>query len=145
MPTGPLASELDTHAYTPSPGTCPRAPMVCVSPEETRGFGCFLTHTLGGGKAQKNGHLSCLGAPSCPPKPIHPSRAGGHWYSGLSHEASGRAAKDDSASTLSLGPGNPLPLRSASPLKAEPVPSCCETRSSPQETVVARHTGPCMV
>ena len=43
--------------------------------------------------------------------------------------------------TLSLGPRNPLPLRSASPLKAEPVPSCCKTRSSPQETVVTDTLG----
>ena len=76
--------------------------MACISPEETRGSGCFLTHALGRGKAQKNGHSLCLGAPSHPPKPIHPSRA---------HEASGRAAKDDSASHTQ--PGTKKPTASA--------------------------------
>ena len=80
--------------------------MACVSPEETRGSGCFLTHALGRGKAQKNCHALWSGAPSHPPKPIHPSHAGGHCV-GLSHETSGRAAKDDSVSHTQPGTKKP--------------------------------------
>lgn len=114
--------------------------MACISPEETRGSGCVLTHALGRGKAQKNGHPLCLGAPSRPPKPIHPSRAGGHCVGLPTRPLEGQLRMTLQV-TLSLGPRNPLPLRSASPLKAEPVPSCCKTRSSPQETVVTDTLG----